>query len=222
MSRTKHSKVMSALEKRALRFRNKGQRQVDQDEALFNEAIDETGTVTTAGLTDSDDSDDESATGITITAAIATALENEEIQGISNDLLNVHGIAPGAKPEGTTRLIYENPDGFNTRISGNEKLEKAKELIGELGADVVAYSEHKINSAHKENLNDMGKMFNEGEAEIRTQTGHNRHENVGRTQQGGTSLLLYGQLIDQYNFEASGKDDTGLGLLMGSNGVLGF
>ena len=126
MSRTKHSKVMSALEKRALRFRNKGQRQVDQDEVLFNEAIDETGTVTTVGLTDSDDSDDESATGITITAAIATALENEEIQGISNDLLNVHGIAPGAKPEGVTRLIYENPDGFNTRISGNERLEKAK------------------------------------------------------------------------------------------------
>ena len=156
MSRTKHSKVMSALEKRALRFRNKGQRQVDQDEVLFNEAIDETGTVTTVGLTDSDDSDDESATGITITAAIATALENEEIQGISNDLLNVHGIAPGAKPEGVTRLIYENPDGFNTRISGNEKLEKAKELIDEFGADVVAYSEHKINSAHKDNLNGMG------------------------------------------------------------------
>merc|ERR1712086_334557 len=142
MSRTKHSKVMSALEKRALRFRNEGQRQVDQDEVLFNEAIDETDTVSTVGLTDSDDSEDESSTGITITAAIATALENEEIQGISNDLLNVHGIAPGAKPEGVTRLIYENPDGFNTRISGNKKLEKAKELIDELGADIVAYSEH--------------------------------------------------------------------------------
>ena len=37
-----------------------------------------------------------------------------------------------------TRLIYENPDGFNTRISGDEKLEKAKELIDELEADVVA------------------------------------------------------------------------------------
>ena len=134
MSRTKHSKVVSALEKRALRFRNKGERQVDQDEVLFNEAIDETGTVATVGLTDSDN---ESATGITITAAIATALENEEIQGISSNLLNVHGIAPGAKPGGVTRLIYENPDGFNMRISGNEKLEKAKELIDELGADVV-------------------------------------------------------------------------------------
>ena len=121
MSRTTHSKVMSALEKRVLRFCNKGQRQVDQDEVLFNKAIDETGTVLTVGLTDSDNSDNESATGITITAAIATALENEEIQGISNDLLKVHGITPGAKPEGVTRLIYENPDGFNTRISGNEK-----------------------------------------------------------------------------------------------------
>jgi hypothetical protein len=43
-----------------------------------------------------------------------------------------------ANPEGVTRLIYENPDGFNTRISGDEKLEKAKELIDELEADVVA------------------------------------------------------------------------------------
>ncbi len=42
-------------------------------------------------------------------------------------------------------------------------------------------------------------------------TGWNVHENVGRQQQGGTSLLLFGPLIDQYDFEASGKDDTGLG-----------
>ena len=136
MSRTKHINVLSALEKRALRYRSKGQKQVDPDEALYNEAIDETGTVSTAGLTDSDD--DTIATGIT--SAEATYLENEEIQGISDDLLNVHGISPGAKPEGVTRLIYENPNGFNTRISGNEKLEKAKELIDELEADVVAYS----------------------------------------------------------------------------------
>ena len=54
MSRAKYSKVMSALEKRALRFRNKGQRQVDQDEILFNEAIDKINMVLTVGLTDSD------------------------------------------------------------------------------------------------------------------------------------------------------------------------
>ena len=70
-SRTKESKVMSTLEKRTLCFRIKGQRQVNQDEVLFNEAIDETGTVSTVGLTDSDNSADETATGII--AVIATA-----------------------------------------------------------------------------------------------------------------------------------------------------
>ena len=40
---------------------------------------------------------------------------------------------------------------------------------------------------------------------------HNVHENAGRIQEGGTSLLLYGPLVDQYDFEHSGNDDTGLG-----------
>ena len=89
----------------------------------------------------------------------------------------------------------------------------------------MAYSEHKINCAHKDNVNGMGQMFNGGEAEIRTQTGHNVHENVGRMRQGGTSMLLFGALIDQYNFEESGKDGTGLGrwvvmTLQGSDGVV--
>ena len=52
---TKHTKILSALEKRALRYRRKGQKEVDQDEILYNEALDETGTVATACLTDSDD-----------------------------------------------------------------------------------------------------------------------------------------------------------------------
>ena len=54
-------------------------------------------------------------------------------------------------------------------------------------------------------------MFRGGEAEIRSVTGHNVHENIGRTQEGGTSMLLYGPLIEQYDFEQSGKEDTGLG-----------
>ena len=84
-------------------------------------------------------------------------------------------------------------------------------MIDEVGADIVAYSEHKINYRHKDNIIGMCQVFNGGEAEIRTQTGHNCHENVGRTHRGGTSLLLYGTLINQYNFGASGKDDTSLG-----------
>ena len=83
--------------------------------------------------------------------------------------------------------------------------------MDELEADVVAYSEHKINSVHNDNVNGVGQTFNGGEAEMQTQTGHNQHKNVGRMQQGGTSLLLYGQLIHQTNSKASGKDAAGLG-----------
>ena len=56
MSLAKHSRVMSALEKRALWYCRKGQEIVDKGEVLFNEAIGKTGTVSTEGLTESDDS----------------------------------------------------------------------------------------------------------------------------------------------------------------------
>ena len=40
---------------------------------------------------------------------------------------------------------------------------------------------------------------------------HNVHENIGRVQQGGTSLLLFGHLTEHLDHNESGKDDTGLG-----------
>ena len=102
ISRTKYSKVISVLEKRALCFCNKDQKQIDQDVVLFNKTITKTDTVSTVGLTGSDNG--ETVTGIT--SAIATYLENKEIQGVSNNLLNAYDIASGAKSEGVTRLIY--------------------------------------------------------------------------------------------------------------------
>ena len=36
------------------------------------------------------------------------------------------------------------------------------------------------------------------------------HENIGRSQEGGTSLLCYGPLIEQCDFENLGKDDMDL------------
>ena len=49
-------------------------------------------------------------------------------------------------------------------------------------------------------------------------------EGGGKMQQGGTNMMLYDSLIDQYDFEASGKDDKGLGrwvhmMLRGEDGV---
>ena len=43
----------------------------------------------------------------------ATTLEMEEIMEISDEILEVHGVAPGRKAESLTRVIYENSDGLN-------------------------------------------------------------------------------------------------------------
>ena len=53
-------------------------------------------------------------------------------------------------------------------------------------------------------------MFRGVEAYIRSIAAHNVHKNLGRVQGGGTSMLLYGTLVDQYNFGHSGKYDTGI------------
>ncbi len=51
---TKHSKVLLALEKRALWYCRKSQTEVDMDKVFYDKALNETGIVSIAGLTDSD------------------------------------------------------------------------------------------------------------------------------------------------------------------------
>ena len=50
----KHVNILLVLEKRALRFINRGKTSKDQDEVLYKEALDETETVETADLSDYD------------------------------------------------------------------------------------------------------------------------------------------------------------------------
>ena len=55
-------------------------------------------------------------------------------------------------------------------------------------------------------------MFDEGEANIRSVVGHNRHEKEGgKLQQREMSMIMYRPLIDQYDCEPPGNDDKGLG-----------
>ena len=54
-------------------------------------------------------------------------------------------------------------------------------------------------------------MLNRGECEIRSVEAHNVHNNVGRAQEGGMRLMNFGPMIEQYDLDNSGKDDTGLG-----------
>ena len=169
----------------------------DLDQIIYTEALDETGTVATEGLTDSDDES-------------SNTTEGEEweslLRGVDEDLLHTHGTEPGEKDEGVTRVIYENLNGINNRISSNDKLDKAKEIINDLEADIVAYNEHRINLRHKENKNGFSQMFTGGEADIRSVAAHNVHENVGKVQEGGTALLAYGPIIEHLDLKGSGKD----------------
>lgn len=93
--------------------------------------------------------------------------ELAEVREINEYLLQVHGIPPGKKQEGIVRLIYENLNGINSRLSNSDKLDKAKEIIDELGADIVAYNEHRLNLRHKDNKNGFRQMFNGGETDLR-------------------------------------------------------
>ena len=114
---------------------------------------------------------------------------------------------------------------MSNSIGGNVRLDKAKELSNDLEANAVAYNEQEINLLHKSNHNKMSQMFNGGECEVRSLAAHNVHKKEGRTQEGGTHMLLFGALIQQHNFEASGKDESGLGrwvslVLRGSDDIL--
>ena len=88
-----------------------------------------------------------------------------------------------------------NANSFNKIIRGNEKVEKAKDVIDELKADVVFYNEHIVNARHKENHNGLNLFFWVGESDNSSVVAHNVHENMSRVQDSGTSMLLFGPLI---------------------------
>ena len=83
---TKHTNILTALEMRATRHRDKSKGGVDMDEVLYNEAIDETGTISTAGLSDAD----EDSWGDGNNYSLAATLERKEVAGIADELLKVH------------------------------------------------------------------------------------------------------------------------------------
>ena len=74
--------------------------------------------------------------------------------------------------------MYENEGGLQSKIGGNKKLQKTKDLADEL-ADLVAINEHKMRFGHKLNCNGLSQMFNSGETEIRTVMGGNTYEKGG-------------------------------------------
>lgn len=211
------------LERRALQYRNKNKlkKQSIYTTTPSENALDETGTVDVGDLLADDGASAEDRDAREILRE-----ELEAVASVDEEILKVHGRVPSEKREGTVRLLYENMNGINNRMADNDKLDKARGLIDELEADVVCYNEHRLNLKHKDNKNGFAQMFNGGEMEVRAVAAHNAHNirEAGRVQEGGTAMLLYGQLIEQYDMEESGRDSLGLGrwvvmVFRGANGL---
>ncbi len=54
-------------------------------------------------------------------------------------------------------------------------------------------------------------MFNGGETELRAIAAHNVNKDAGKFQEGGTTMLVFGNLIEQFDPEGLGLDNLGLG-----------
>ncbi len=120
-------------------------------------------------------------------------------------------MAPTSKAEGVIRLNYENTNGINNKLGNNDKVEKAKGIINELEADIVAYNEHQLNMQNQQNVNGFNQLFKGGEVAIQSVVAHNVHKYIGKVQKGGTSLMAIGPLTEYIKHNQLGKDETGLG-----------
>ncbi len=96
-------------------------------------------------------------------------------------------------------------------LSNNDKVEKTKGIINELEADIVVYNEHQLNMQDQQNVNGFNQLFKGGEAAIQSVVAHNVHKNIGKVQEGGTSLMAIGPLTEYIEHNQPGKDKTGLG-----------
>ncbi len=197
---SQHQSVLTALEQRALWYEESQSYEELEDEQLLDDAINETGMVAAPHVEDNSER-----------CRTAEQELSKEIRGKSEYLLEVHGLPPGWRGEGVTRVIYENLNGLQSTLSKNEKLDNAWLVINDLQADVVCYNEHCQNLKHKTNRNGFCQMFNEGETDLRAIAAHNANKDTGKFQEGKTAMLVFGDLIEQFDPEGLGQDNLGLG-----------
>jgi hypothetical protein len=151
MKTTSHSSVLQALSHRSRAFHHTNCTD-RQEGAPHTWGIDKTGTIETSSLGRRNENNEIQQQEVS---------ENNSLD-LHEEVLKVHGFVPPRKAEGTVRLIYENVNGFNTRLISNEKIEKAREIHDDLQVDIAAYCEHQINMRHKKNVNGFNQLFNRG------------------------------------------------------------
>ena len=113
------------------------------------------------------------------------------------------------KPEGFHRFMSTQPNNMSTTLTRAVKIEQTTRLVNKYDVDMVSFLELGLNWKQLPPSETLASFF-DAEVELRSVTGHNKHENPPTTYQpGGTGLLAVNELI-QY-CKTSGTDHRNLG-----------
>ncbi len=158
--------MLAALEDWANQFKQKSKSR-DDHLVLAAWSVDKTGTVDASFMLQSERE-------INKQLALTEHQERNRVMelGISEEVLQVHGVAPASKGKGVVQLIYENVNDLSNRLSNNEKVEKAKEIHDELEIDIVAYNKHRLNMSHRGNINGFNQLFKGGKVALQSVVSH--------------------------------------------------
>ena len=113
------------------------------------------------------------------------------------------------KPDNSIRIWYTNPCGLGINPTGSKSHTAFSFLHKKSKADVVCLSETNLRWAslhHKSRLNNRVRDFYQ---QFHTAASYNTHENLGKSQRGGTCTIALEQ--PSYRATSSGTDTTGLG-----------
>ncbi len=202
-TKTEHSTIMTYLE-RVDRFRRNGRWRGEEMEEIIAELKEGTEERKDKGRSESN----------------ACMVEHAAVrEAIMKGLLQPHGTPPNTKQDRIFRILCENANGLNNRITGNHKLSKAIDIKDELDADGLLHSKHRLNLKHKDNKNNFKQMFQQ-EVACQAVASHNVHHGMARVQEGGTGMVAFGDTTGYIS--KIGKDPYGLGrwcwiLYSGSN-----
>jgi hypothetical protein len=151
METTDHNTILRILECRAKQFHP--EIRLVHDQEAMDSWIDETGTL-------------ESPMNAYGKEVAVRVVEQWELQNLNEEVLEIHGVQPGKKPDGVVRLVYKNANGIDRRFKNNRKVEKAKEIHDDLEVDIAAYNKHRLKMQHKLNKVGFNQLFWGGEAKV--------------------------------------------------------
>ena len=112
----------------------------------------------------------------------------------------------GPKQEGMTRMVYENFNGLAPWHPENEKITLAKRYLRKIKADCYTGVECRAQWDMIKPKHQLTEIFSTG-VPIRTSTSYNKHEAVIRNQEGGTALMMFGQMAREV--KTTGSDILG-------------